>query len=74
MFVTTGIHSSHLLGSMESYSNIISQLPLVLGIGGSGAGLLLYPAEIAVVWGLAGYFLAKVVQSVIWTSLGDTRN
>jgi 1,4-dihydroxy-2-naphthoate octaprenyltransferase len=74
MFVTTGIQSSRLLGSMAPSSTVVSRLPLLFGISGSGVGLLLYPAEIGIVCGLAGYFFAKVVQSFVWTGLGDTRH
>lgn len=82
MFVTTGILSSGFLRGMESYSAIVTQSPLMFGIIGSGVGLLLYPNEsaviggligCAVVGGLIGYFFAKALQSVVWTTLGDTR-
>lgn len=59
---------------MESYSAIVSQLPLVFGIVGSGVALFSYPIESVVIGGLVGYFLAKALQSVVWTTLGDTRH
>lgn len=58
---------------MDSKSSLVSRLPLVVAITSCVLGLLVSPIETAVLWGVGGYFLAKVAQSVIWTGLGDTR-
>jgi hypothetical protein len=47
--------------------------PFGVGIIATGIGFGLYAAETAVLLGLSGFFLTKVVQSTIWTVTGDSR-
>lgn len=48
-------------------------LPFAVGLVATGIGFVLFGAETAVLFGLLGYFLTKIAQSMLWTATGNSR-